>query len=121
MSKEVIAQYLADMEKDDFVFVHPAATSENAGAAKEGEGEAETAASEVDMAKVVTSSSWADEVEEEIMSAEDAKPGSWAAVAAASAPPKPTTGRSNWVLQRKLNYTELLTMVLFQKRAKKRL
>ena len=110
MSKEVIAQYLADMEKDDFVFVHPAATSENAGAAKEGEGEAETAASEVDMAKVVTASSWADEVEEE-----DAKPGSWAAVAAASAPPKPTTGRSNWVLQRKLNYTELLTMVLSKK------
>ena len=23
MSKEVIAQYLADMENDDFVFVHP--------------------------------------------------------------------------------------------------
>ena len=120
MSKEVIAQYLADMEKDDFVFVHPA-TSENAGGAAK-EGEIETAASEVDMAKVVTASSWADEVEEEeIMSAEDAKPGSWAAVAAASAPPKPTTGRSNWVLQRKLNYTELLTMVLSKKFAKKRL
>ena len=111
MSKEVIAQYLADMEKDDFVFVHPT-TSENAGAAKEGE--AENAASEVDMAKVVKTSSWADEVEEEeIMAAEDTKPESWAEVAAA-APPKPTTGRLNWILHRKLNYTDLGTPTCFQ-------
>lgn len=99
MSKEVIAQYLADMEKDDFVFVHPTTTE---GATVKEEVEAEAA--EVDMAKVVTATSWADEVEEEeIMAAEeDAKPGSWAAVAAATAPQKPT-GRFIRILHRKLN------------------
>ena len=39
MSKEVIAQYLADMEKDDFVFVHPT-TTEGATVKEEVEAEA---------------------------------------------------------------------------------
>ena len=108
MSKEVIAQYLADMEKDDFVFVHPT-TTEAAAEESPAPGEAEAASSEVDMARVATSTtSWADEVEEEIMAAEDAKPGSWAAVAAAAAPPKPT-GRSTRI------YTGNVYCVLFER------
>ena len=95
MSKEVIAQYLADMEKDDFVFVPPTTTE-----AKE-ETEVVEAEAEVDMARVpMAASSWADEVEEEeIMAAEegDAKPDSWATVAAA--PPRPT-GKYSRILQR---------------------
>ena len=90
MSKEVIAQYLADMEKDDFVFVHP--TTEK---------EAEPAEESAKQAEVVaTASSWADEVEEEIMAAEDQDAkhaGSWAAVAAVPATPKPNGRWSNWI------------------------
>ena len=81
MSKEVIAQYLADMEKDDFVFVHP--TTEK-------EAEPEDSAKEAEVA--ATASSWADEVEEEMMAAEDKDTKhveSWAAVAAVPATPKP--------------------------------
>ena len=80
MSKEVIAQYLADMEKDDFVFVHP--TTEKEAGSEESAKEAEV---------VTTASSWADEVEEEILAAEDKDTKdaeSWAAVAAVPATPK---------------------------------
>ena len=92
MSKEVIAQYLADMEKDDFVFVHPTTEKDTAQEAEQEDGakEAEVAA---------TASSWADEVEEEIMAAEDQDAkhaGSWAAVAATAAP-KPAGRWSNWI------------------------
>ena len=97
MSKEVIAQYLADMEKDDFVFVHP--TTEK-------EAEPEDSAKEAEVA--ATASSWADEVEEEMMAAEDQdakQVGSWAAVAAAPVTPKPTGRWSNWISHRKCRRT----------------
>ena len=99
MSKEVIAQYLADMEKDDFVFVHPT-TEKEAEPEEESAKQAEVAA---------TASSWADEVEEEEMMAaedQDAKQvGSWAAVAAAPVTPKPTGRWSNWISHRKCRRT----------------
>ena len=104
MSKEVIAQYLADMEKDDFVFVHP--TTEKDGA-KEAE---EDTAKEAEVA--ATASSWADEVEEEIMAAEDKDTKhveSWAAVAAAPGTPKPTGRWSNWISHRKCSTTSVNT------------
>ena len=83
-------------------------TTEAAAEESPAPGEAEAASSEIDMARVATSTtSWADEVEEEIMAAEDAKPGSWAAVAAAP-PPKPT-GRSTRI------YTGNVYCVLFER------
>ena len=94
MSKEVIAQYLADMEKDDFVFVHPTTTEKDTAQ----EAEEEDTAKEAEV--VATASSWADEVEEEILAAEDKDTKdveSWAAVAAVPATPKSNGRWSNWI------------------------